>query len=281
MAVALVGGLASCSDDDETVPKNVFDQTSVTYNTRPGSVIFHWTKPENPDYYYVKVKFNDPKKGERVVNASAYADSLEIDGLYAKYGDLDYTFSFVSRDGGESTPFTVQAKSGAVLPSISDTGLGKQFELTADQLWTDDQETTEGPIANLIDGNTSTYFHMSWSAPTPFPHYIRIDLKKQVWGVQFNYVCRNNNNNDNPKDMTILGSNTENVEDAWVIDNLQGPTGKAASYSSPHLISANSDFRYLWIRVNSAWSGSKWVAIATLDVTEVNTKVVDPENEKD
>ena len=280
MAVALIGGMASCSDDDVTVPKNTIDQATITYNTRPGSVIFHWTKPENPDYYYIKVKFNDPKKGERIVNASAYADSLEIDGLYAKYGNLDYTFTAVSRDGGESAPFTVQAKAGAVLPSISDAGLGTAFDLTAEQLWTDDQETSEGPIANLVDGNANTFFHMSWSNPSPFPHYIRVELKEQVWGVQFGYVCRNNNNKDNPKQITVLASNTEDLAEAWTISTLSDlPSDKAASYDSPHLISQTSDFRYLWLRIDSSTSGSNWVALSILTVNRVKTTVNDPENE--
>lgn len=282
LAVAMVCGVASCSDDDVTVPKNNIDQTTVTYKTRPGEVIFHWTKPENPDYYYIKVQFNDPKKGTRIVNASAYADSLVIDGLYAKYGDLDYTFTAVSRDGGETSPFTVKAQAGAVLPSVSDTGLGDAFNLTVDQLWTDDQETSEGPIKNLVDGNANTFFHMSWSNPSPFPHYIRVNLKKKVWGVQFGYVCRNNNNKDNPKQITVLASNTDNLADAWTLETLTGlPTDKAASYDSPHIVSQTGDFQYLWLRIDSSTSGSNWIALSILTVNEVNTKVVDPEHDED
>lgn len=48
---------------------------------------------------------------------------------------------------------------------------------------------------------------MSWSAPTPWPHYIRVDLGKKVKGVSFWYKGRNNANNDNPKHITIFASN--------------------------------------------------------------------------
>ena len=56
------------------------------------------------------------------------------------------------------------------------------------------------------------------------------------------------------------------------------PDSKAASYESPHIISA-TPFRYLWLRVDSSTSGSNWVALAELSVTEVLTVISDPEKE--
>ena len=103
-------------------------------------------------------------------------DSIVIDGLYAKYGALNYQFSFVSRDGGETVPFTVSAQAGAVKPTVKDAGLGDAIALTGADLWTDDQESSEGPLKDLVDGNASTYFHISWSNPSPFPHFIVFDL---------------------------------------------------------------------------------------------------------
>ena len=56
MAIALVGGVTSCSDDDQTLPKVNIEESSVTIDSKqPGKVVFHWTTPENPDYYYIKV----------------------------------------------------------------------------------------------------------------------------------------------------------------------------------------------------------------------------------
>lgn len=285
LAVALLAGFSSCSSDDKTVPSSIIDQTTITSTARPGEVVFHWTKPSHPDYYYVKVKYNDPKKGEVVKNASSYADSIVIDGLYAKYGRLDYQFSFVSNDGGETAPFTVSTQAGAVLPTVKDAGLGDAITLTADDLWTDDQETSEGPIRNLVDGKNNSFFHMSWSSPSPFPHYIVVDLKKEVTGVMFSYVCRNNNNKDNPKQITVLGSSefnksTDALSKAFQLNVLTGlPGDKAASYDSPHIVSAEP-FRYLWLRIDSSTSGSQWIALAELSVKEVKTTIYDPENEK-
>lgn len=284
LAASLLAGLTACSDDDKTVPSSVFDQSSVTSVAKPGEVVFHWTKPTDPDYYYVKVKYDDPQRGEVVKNASAYADSIVIDGLYAKYGALKYQFSFVSRDGGETAPFTVSAQAGVVAPTVKDAGLGDAITLTGDDLWTDDQESSEGPIKNLVDGNTSTYFHMSWSDPSPFPHYIVVDLKKEVYGVTFSYICRNQANKDNPKQIAAFGSeefgqSTSDLAKAFQLEVMSGlPSDQAASYESPHIISSKP-FRYLWLRIDSSTSGSNWIALAELSVTEVKTSVYDPENE--
>ena len=58
-AVALVGTMAACSDDDKTVPAvNIEEQTVTIDSNQPGKVVFHWTTPENADYYYIKVAYD-------------------------------------------------------------------------------------------------------------------------------------------------------------------------------------------------------------------------------
>lgn len=285
MAVALVGTVASCSDDDNTIPQVNIEESTVTIdNSQPGKVVFNWTKPENPDYYYIKVEYDDPVKGHRVLNASSYADQITIDGLYAKYGELLYKFTAVSKDGGEKALFTKTAKAGYVPAVIKDYEVGP-IDLTAAQLWTDNQESSEGPIANLVDGNNGTYFHMSWSSPTPWPHYIRVDLGKKVKGVSFWYKGRNNANNDNPKRMTIFASNnagdTPTAANAWEIGNLGSdvlPSGTAPEFTSEGLFSEEG-FQYLWLQINEAYSGKNWIALAELSVKEMTRSIYDPENE--
>lgn len=278
---------ASCTDDDKGPAPTAIASTSVTTKAIEGGVVLKWTVPTDANYYYVKVKYNVPGKGECTRLASVYSDSLLVDGLYEKYGKIDFTVSTVTKQGAESTPFIVSAQAGRVPASITDAGEGKKFTLTGDDLWTDDQETSEGPIADLVDGDASTYFHMSWGNPTPFPHYIVVDLKRDdVRGITFSYICRNNANGDNPSQITVLGSkefnkSTDDVSKATVISTLTGlPGTRAASYTSAHLIDKNGTFRYLWLRIDGATSGSDWIALAELTVTEVLTKVSDPESEQ-
>lgn len=109
-------------------------------------------------------------------------------------------------------------------------------------------------------------------------------MKKEVYGVTFSYICRNQNNKDNPKQITVLGSEefgqtTDDLSKAFQLDVMSGlPGDKAASYESSHIISSKP-FRYLWLRIDSSTSGSNWVALAELSVTEVKTTIYDPENE--
>lgn len=285
MAVALVGTVASCSDDDNTIPMVNIDESTVTIdNKQPGKVVFHWTKPENPDYYYIKVEYDDPIKGHRILNASSGADSIMIDGLYAKYGDLNYSFTAVSKDGGEKALFTKTVTAGFVPAVIKDFEVGL-IKLTANQLWTDDQEVSEGPIADLVDGNNDTYFLMSWSSPSPWPHYIRVDLGKKVKGISFWYKGRNISRDDNPKQMTIFASNKvgddPKAAEAWKIGKLGSdvlPSGKAPEYTSPGFFS-EEEFQYLWLQIEEVYSDCYWVALAELTVKEMTRAIYDPENE--
>lgn len=285
MAVALVGTVASCSDDDNTIPQvNVEESTVTIDNSQPGKVVFNWTKPENPDYYYIKIEFDDPVKGHRVLNASSYADQITIDGLYAKYGELPYKFTAVSKDGGEKYLFTKEAKAGYV-PAVIKDYEGAVINLTAAQLWTDAQEPTEGPIANLIDGNNASFFHMRWSDPVaPFPHYIRINLGKKYNNVSFWYKGRNSANH-NPKKMTVFASNEEGetpeAANAWELKKLTSevlPQGLAPEYTSPALYSEEG-FQYLWLRVEESWSGQNFICLGELSVKEMTRSIYDPENE--
>ena len=116
-------------------------------------------------------------------------------------------------------------------------------------------------------------------------HYIRVDLGKKVKGVSFWYKGRDNGNNDNPKKMTILASN--NVGDnpdaagAWEIGKLGSdvlPSGRAPEYTSPGLFS-ETEFQYLWLKIEEAYSGSNWIAMAELTVKEMTRSIYDPENE--
>ena len=98
----------------------------------------------------------------------------------------------------------------------------------------------------------------------------------------FSYVCRDNNNKDNPKEMDILGSNTfdgKNYDESQTtllasLSNL--PNTKAASYESD-IIKAGASYRYLWFKVKSSTSGSNWIALAELGLSKVIVKTYDPE----
>lgn len=274
---------AACQDDEKTIPVSL-DFNSITATQSPGMVVLHWTKPSNPDYRYLMVSYTLPD-GDYMRTASSYSDSIAIPDLLARYGDIDFTIRAVSEDGGMSEPYTITAQAGRALTTIEVIG-ETPIQLSASGLYTDDQEVYEGPIENLIDGNTATFFHMSWSSPTPFPHYIVVDLGTEVQGFKFSYTSRNHNNKDNPNNMEIWCSNsfdgsTYDLEGnsavlAGTLDESTLPNGKLVTYNSGNYIMENA-YRYIWFKINSSYSGSQWIALSELSISELQLQINDPE----
>ena len=68
------------------------------------------------------------------------------------------------------------------------------MKIEADQLSTNAQEPSEGPIKNLIDGKGNTFFHTRWSSPQiELPHYIQIDFKEAHEDFAIYYQNRTDN----------------------------------------------------------------------------------------
>ncbi len=161
------------------------------------------------------------------------------------------------------------------LPKIPRKVVGeKPIELKADGLFTDAQDPGEGPIKDLIDGNTGTFFHMNWHKQTPFPHYIVVDLGREVEGFKFSYITRNNGRNY-PEKIVLFGStsfdgstyDTKNaVEIATITQGLA--TGSAATYNSNNY-TLDSKIRYLWFRIDQAQGSNAFIALSELSVTEL------------
>lgn len=282
-AIVLPAFMAACSEDAGPAPVSL-EQSTLSYEAGPGQVILRWNIPTDADYKYVRVNYTTPV-GDRMRSASIYADSIQIDNLLNAYGPIDFHLTTVSKDGAEGNTVTIQAQADAAEKTISVTG-STQLTLDSEGLWTDAQETSEGPIANLVDGSTSSYFHMNWSnSPTAFPHYIVIDLGKEVNGVSFTYTCRNNANCNNPAEMEVYASATfdkeggfdETSANAELLASLTGlPATQAASYSSSQYVVGNA-FRYLWLKILSEVNGSNYVALSEITVNELATEIEDPE----
>ena len=285
IALTAMGSLASCSKESTTTPVSL-DQNSLSYVARPGAIKLMWNIPDKADYKYIKITYSLPGKTKECLRlASVYTDTFLVDNLLQKYGDITFTLQTVSADGGLGNTCSIKAQSLAATKTVTVEKLDVSLTPDKDHLWTDDQESSEGPIANLVNGKTTDYFHMSWSDSKPFPHYIVMDLGSTVNGLQFNYTCRDNNNKDNPKDMDILVSNSfENTPAYYTAETgttkiasfTSLPNTKAASYNSVGIISSKP-FRYVWFKILSATSGSDWVALAEMSVFKVRVTTYDPE----
>lgn len=273
----------ACSEEQGYVPVSL-DSATLSYEAGPGTVTLFWNIPDDADYYYVRVNYTTPE-GDCMRSASIYADSLKVDNLLNAYGPITFTLTTVSKDGTEgdtSCTITAQADPVERTEVLTTTAL----TLSSDGLWTDAQEPSEGPIANLIDGDATTFFHMNWSSPVAFPHYIIVDLGKEVTNIMFSYTCRNNANCNNPKEMELYATTSfdgktfdETSFDAELLGSLSDlPAGQAASYTSGQY-EASTPFRYLWFKVLSEVNGNKYIALAELSVSEWSMEVEDPEQE--
>lgn len=67
---------------------------------------------------------------------------------------------------------------------------GKEIELEASNFSSNAQEISEGPIADICDGNRSTYFHSTWSSQTSDYHCLRIELPDTLSAFSFKYYTR-------------------------------------------------------------------------------------------
>ena len=96
---------------------------------------------------------------------------------------------------------------------------GSNILTSADQLSTNKQETGEGPISNLVDGDKNTYFHSTWDANNEDKAYayLQIDLKSAHSNLLLDYTKRYNftGNKGYPIQFHVFATNTPNDEESW------------------------------------------------------------------
>ncbi len=76
-------------------------------------------------------------------------------------------------------------------------GSGEPIELSAENLATNAQETSEGPIANLCDGDISTFWHSAWSFNVDAEHYLEVTIPEglDLTSFSFGWIDRGNKQN--------------------------------------------------------------------------------------
>ena len=74
---------------------------------------------------------------------------------------------------------------------------GELIELSAENFSTNAQEASEGPIANICDGDISTYFHSDWHGNVAENHYIEVSLPEglDLTSFSFGWIDRGNRQN--------------------------------------------------------------------------------------
>ena len=115
----------------------------------------------------------------------------------------------------------------------------EKYPLTIDNLYTNAQEPSEGPLANILDGSVSTFFHTAWSVSVSGSHYVEVTLPTAFKRFVFEYTNRQANGNAALANFNVLaGPDKNNLTQLrnFTTDADGLPTGGAGSYTSPEMV---------------------------------------------
>ncbi|MGL5228814.1 MAG: discoidin domain-containing protein [Bacteroidales bacterium] len=266
---------SSCSED-KVIVEIPSDISNLRTTPGSGNIELRWDMPADSNLFYVEVRYKDPKTNEKVRrHVSKYADSLLVKGLLQKYGTIDFEVQSYSMTGGSNQVHSVA--DAALYAPVDTLYHTTEIVLTTENLTTNAQEPSEGPLTNLIDGKNDTFFHSAWSVTISDPHNLEIDLGTATNAFQYETKNRHNNSNDAPKSAEFFGSNDK---ETWVkIGEIKSgmPTDKEAAYKSPVL---RFDDSYQYIRyVPVSRSGKKWFSLAEFKAYTVKVEIRDPEKD--
>lgn len=266
------GCLASCSSEEGITPSPI---ANLHYDSTPGRIVLRWETPSDGSVKYIQVNYYDYlTKKEQMRTASVFADSIVIPETRQKYGEYTFSVKTISPTGTSSEAQTVTAVS---LPKEK-TWISTALILDADKLSTNAQEPNEGPIANLLDNNTGTFFHTAWSVDIPGPHYMTVGLPTTINGWwQFYYAPRANGNNK-PIDFDLMGSTDGK---SWFLirnftkDADKLPVDSKTTYMSERMDASAQPFSYLRYIVNATNTGSVFWTMSEFKLYSV--ELIDPE----
>lgn len=113
------------------------------------------------------------------------------------------------------------------------------------------------PLNNLIDGNTTNYYHSPYGSATgdvKYGQYFEMHLNKTIQTIMFDYTTRSNNN-ATPKIIKLFTSNDAGATWSELVEIRDGlPTGASALYKSK-VYSAAAPFTWLRFSVMESKDG--------------------------
>ena len=235
-----------------------------------------WNVPENAQFSYMKIWYNDPLSKETIYNVvSKGTFELVIDDTRARFGDYEifYQTFNANNEGGEIK--SIKAQSGIAPVVVTESR--KEVKLSGNQLSTNAQEPSEGPIANLVNGNTNDFFHTRWSSPQiPLPHYIQIDFNEehQIFALEWwNRVVGNSDGFPTVAELQI--SNDGN--DWETVETLSGFAASSGAHVTTEYVDAGKPFTHFRFNVTSTTQNSSYFHMAEFKFYDVELDVYDPE----
>ena len=115
-------------------------------------------------------------------------------------------------------------------------------------IWSNNPESSEGPIAQLVDGiaQDGNFFHTNWHGGGEEPHYIEVDLGEgnELAEFSFKYTTRFAVANDYPDAIQVMGSNDKEAYTELYNVTSGLPQTSGAQWAS-NIISSETAYRYL------------------------------------
>jgi len=281
MAILVISGV-SCDENFQTFedlggsglkPTMV---ESITADSLPGQILLKWDVPAAPNYYLLQISYYDFLTEKEIFKvASINSDSLLIDDTRDKFGDYEFTFQTFNENNEGSEITSIMAKSGKA-PKTETIVSTTKIELRGDQLSTNNQEPSEGPVENLVDGNNNSFFHTRWHSPQiPMPQYFQIDLDEPIDDFQF-WLRNRSGSQEAPKIVEIqISTDGENWQTIETISSGL-PSGGGGEYTSQIFRTGHSfsHFRYNCLQT---FNDRNYFNLAEFQLFDVDIQIYDPE----
>lgn len=160
---------------------------------------------------------------------------------------------------------------------------GNKVTLTAENFKTNAQETAEGPISAICDGDKATHFHSSYNSTPNTYHYIEVTLPTAMQSFKFSFDARKNFRNV-PAMIQVLDDDAIAVADAE--DKvLQARPSLVTLYNSTNYGLGTDYQQYTYDGDQSVYTTARSIAndvlqkyAVNLTVDEVNTAKTNLEN---
>lgn len=279
-------GLTSCNNDDVVVVPTA-DLASMNFTHEPGEgqITIKWDVPaENPGFMYMTMVYTDPRdKVTKTKTISPYTEEIVIPETRARYKDsYSFTFTPYSETNTPGQSFTLDKCSSLAAPATTTV---EKIKLSLADVTTNAAEPSEGPLANLTDGNTSNFFHTAWSVDKGDKHWVDLDLGEEVTRFEIHTWNRNGGSN-HPKEVKLyrlssMDDNSIDMENGYFYQYTHPATAAGAEaqvmYPAQNDDEMSQPVRYL--RYYAKSSATFW-HLAEMEINKVIVHIYDPETDE-
>lgn len=268
LAVGLL--TVSCTSDKEelTDPQSAIPLANVSARSEgPGLITVSWTMGSSgvsSDCIGVMVSYFDPILNHKVLlGGKPEQGSVVASGLAECAGTIDFTVTSYSSTGDASASMTTSAVSRHMAMTYT-TKAWKDIPLSADQLSTNAQEESEGPIENLTNGDLTDYFHSDWHGWVDVNqlHNIIIDLKSGTTAQDMilGYAPRPGKEGESVKDARVSFSKDGNNWSAPTSVTFDMPKESGVRVNCEYF-SVPADTRYIRLEPTSRYDDTDLVSL--------------------